>query len=82
MERRRRQGQLVEIQVLTILLKIARLAAATTIAAQGQGIKYNLFLLIDVYGGTSDLHLLSPYNGVSWSLRKAVKIAQDQEHNF
>jgi hypothetical protein len=73
---------LAEIQViLTILLKTARLAA-TTIPAQWQVTQHNLFLLIDVYGGTCGLHLLGPYNAVSWSLRKAVKTAQGQEHNF
>ena len=66
----------------TILLKIARLAAATAIAALWQVTQYNLFLLIDVYGETCGLHLLGPYNGVSWYLRKAVKTAQAQECNF
>ena len=43
---------------------------------------FNWTLLFDVYGGTCGLHLLGPHNGVSWHLRKAVKTAQDREHNF
>jgi len=66
----------------TILLKIARLAAATTIAAQWQVTQYNLFLLIDVYGGTCGIHLLVPYNGIRWSLRKALKTAQAKNTIF
>jgi hypothetical protein len=52
MEGRKLQGQLAVIQVIffTILIKIARLAAATTIAAQWQATLNNLFLLIVVPG--------------------------------
>ena len=86
MEGRKRQGQLAEIQVFfffpTISLKIVRHATATTIAAQWQVTQCDLFLFIDVYGGICGLHLLVPCHGVSWSFWKAVKTAQDQEHNF